>query len=214
MTPRKLTRDAVIAAAVALADADGIDALTMRSLARHLGVEAMSLYHHVANKDALLDGMVDVVYGEITLPSVDGPWREELRRRSESVRAVLLRHPWALPLMESRRDPGVASLAYHDANIACLRSAGFTPTQVAHAYAVLDAFTYGFVLQQLSLPFDTGDEAATMIREGGFGSLLTAYPNMVWFSQEVILAPGYSFDREFAPGLELVLDGIDALLAS
>lgn len=210
MPPHKLSPDAVVTSAVELADARGIEALTMRGLARQLGVEAMSLYHHFASKDALLDAMVDRVYGEIVLPSATGDWREELRRRSVSVREVLHRHPWALPLMESRRAPGAANLAYHDANIACLRAAGFTPAQVAHAYAVLDAFVYGFALQEATLPFDSGEEAAAMIREGGFGPALTAYPSMVWFAEEVILAPGYSFAREFEAGLDLVLDGIAA----
>lgn len=210
MPPRKLIPDAIVTAAVSLADADGSDALTMRGLARHLGVEAMSLYHHFASKDALLDAMVDRVYGEIALPNADSDWRTEVHRRSESVRAVLHRHPWALPLMESRRTPGPANLAYHDANIACLRAVGFTPAQVAHAYAVVDAFVYGFVLQEATLPFDSGAEAATMIHEGGFGDVLTSHPNMAWFAQEVILAPDYSFAREFGPGLDLVLDGLAA----
>ena len=210
MPPHKLTRESVVAAAMDLADRGGITALTMRSLAKHVGVEAMSLYHHLPNKEALLDAMVDRVYAGIDLPTPDGDWRSGLRRRSESVREVLLRHPWALPLMESRRAPGPANLAYHEANIACLRAAGFAPDEVAHAYAVIDAFVYGFVLQETTLPFDTGEEAASMVTDGPFSDFLARYPNMSWFTTNVVLAPGYSFEREFAPGLELVLDGIAA----
>jgi len=207
---RKLTPQAVVTTALALADRHGLEALTMRGLARELGVEAMSLYHHFASKDALLDAMVDRVYAGILLPEASGQWRAELRRRSVSVREVLHAHPWALPLMESRRAPGPANLAYHEANIACLRAAGFTPEQVAHAYAIVDAFVYGFVLQEATLPFESGDEAAAMIREGGFGEGLADQPHMVWFTEQVILEPGYSFAREFEPGLDLVLDGIEA----
>lgn len=208
MPPRKLSLDAVVTAAVTLADAGGIATLTMRQLARELGVEAMSLYHHVPNKDALLDAMVDVVYAEIALPTTGKPWRFELRRRSHSVREVLRRHPWALPLMESRRAPGSANLAYHEANIACLRQAGFTPGQVATAYAVLDAFVYGFALQESTLPFDTGEGAVTMVRDEPMGALIAEHPHMAWFVEQVVMAPGYDFGREFDTGLNLVLDGI------
>jgi AcrR family transcriptional regulator len=212
--PRKLTPQAVVTTALAIADRHGLEALTMRGLARELGVEAMSLYHHFASKDALLDAMVDRVYAAILLPEASGQWRAELRRRSVSVRQVLHAHPWALPLMESRRAPGPANLAYHEANIACLRAAGFTPEQVAHAYAIVDAFVYGFVLQEATLPFESGDEAAAMIEQDAFGEALASYPNMVWFTQEVILGPGYSFTREFEPGLDLVLEGIQSRLSS
>lgn len=214
MPPRKLTPDSVVAAALEVADRHGIEGLTMRGLARELKVEAMSLYHHFASKELLLDAMIDRVYSEVTLPDPGGPWRKELRRRSISVRATLRRHPWALPLMESRHAPGPANLAYHEANIACLRSAGFSPDQVAHAYAVVDAFVYGFVLQESTLPFDSGGEAATMIQETPFGEALAPYPNMGWFVQHVVLAPRYSFAHEFEPGLDLVLDGLAARFAS
>lgn len=208
MPPRKLTPEAVVSAALEVADHDGIDRLTMRSLARALGVEAMSLYHHFAGKEALLDAMVDRVYGEIDLPSPNGPWRAELRRRSHSVRAVLHRHPWALPLMESRRTPGPANLAYHEANLACLRSGGFSARQVAHAYAVLDAFVYGFVLQESTLPFDSGPQAQDMLVAEPWSEAVAAHPNMAWFAQHVVLEPGYTFEREFDPGLDLILDGL------
>ncbi len=211
MPPRKLSPESVVTAAMDVADRHGIEGLTMRGLARHLGVEAMSLYHHFASKDVLLDAMVDRVFGEIALPDPTGDWRAEMHRRSMSVREVLHRHAWALPLMESRRAPGQANLAYHDANIACLRSAGFTAAQVAHAYAVIDAFVYGFVLQESSLPFDDGSEAVEMISDDPFVEALASYPQMAWFAEKVILVPGYSFQREFEPGLVLVLDGIEAL---
>ena len=208
MPPRKLTPESVVNAALAMADHRGIVALTMRGLAKQLGVEAMSLYHHFANKEALLDAMVDRVYAEITLPLATGDWRHELRTRSLSVREVLHRHPWALPFLESRRTPGPANMAYHDANIGCMRAAGFTAAQASQAYSVLDAFVYGFLLQELSLPFESGTEAVAMVTDEPFGDLLADYPHMAWFVSEVILQPGYSYEREFEPGLDLVIDGI------
>lgn len=213
MVRGRVSRAAVIAAGIELADAKGLEALTMRAIAATLGVEAMSLYHHVAGKEQLLDGMVDVVFAEIPLPRADGSWHVELRRRSVAVRSALGRHPWALPLMESRRTPGPATLAYHDANIACLRAAGFSPAQVAHAYAVIDAYVYGFVLQETSLPFDSGDEAVQLLAPEAMGAAMAPYPNMVWFAEHVVMAPSYSFAREFEPGLDLVLDGIAALVS-
>lgn len=211
MPPRKLTPQAVIDTAVAQADQIGLDGLTMRGVARELGVEAMSLYHHFANKDALLDAMVDAVYAEVDVPAATGPWREELRARSRSVRHVLRRHPWALPLMESRRRPGPANLRYHEANIACLRAAGFSPAGVARAYAVIDAFVYGFVLQETTLPFESGPEAAAMIQDDSWGAALQGYPHMNWFAETVILEPGYDFALEFEPGLEMVLSAVASL---
>src|SRR5262245_3400144 len=111
---------------MALADRAGLEAVTMRRLAEELGVEAMSLYHHVPNKDAILDGMVDIVFAEIELPRMDLDWKTALRRRMTSMRDVLVRHPWALRILESRTSPGPATLAHHDAMLACLRAAGFS----------------------------------------------------------------------------------------
>src|SRR5688572_16957336 len=154
--PRKqrtpLSRELVLRAAVALADEGGVASLTMRKLAERLGVEAMSLYHHVADKDAIFDGIVDVVFGEIELPASDGNWRAALRARAVSARAALARHPWAIGLMESRPNPGPATLRHHDAVIGCLRAGGFSIAGAAHAYSVLDSYLYGFVLQSTNIP--------------------------------------------------------------
>lgn len=210
MSHQKLTRDGVVAAAIELAEGGGLATVTMRALARHVGVEAMSLYHHFPSKESLLDAMVDVVFSEITLPKAVGTWRGELRRRSISTREVLLRHRWALPLMESRRTPGPATLAYHDASIACLRAANLTPRQVAHTYAVVDAFVYGFVLQEITLPFDSGPEAAEFVTSEAMGQMIATFPNMAWFVREVVLEPGYTYGREFLPGLDHVLAGLEA----
>jgi AcrR family transcriptional regulator len=138
-----LTRERVLDAAVALADREGVGSLSMRRLARELGVEAMSLYHHVPGKQALLDGMVDLVFGEIELPAADGDWKAAMRRRAVSAREALGRHPWAISLMESRRTPGPANLRHHDAVLGCLRRAGFPVALTAHAYSILDAYIYG-----------------------------------------------------------------------
>src|ERR1700733_4364603 len=134
----------------------------MRKLGEAVGVEAMSLYNHVANKDDLLDGMIDLVFGEIDLPPDDGSWKIAMRQRANSVRTALTRHRWAIGLMESRSSPGPATLRHHDAVLGCLRDAGFPVALAAHAYAVLDSYIYGFALQEASLPFDTGDETAEL----------------------------------------------------
>jgi AcrR family transcriptional regulator len=134
-----LSRERVLRGAVVVADAGGIGSLTIRSLAQELGVKPMSVYHHVANKDEILDGIVDLVFSEIELPSADGDWRSEMRRRAISARRVLRRHPWAIGLMESRTTPGPATLRHHDATVGTLRGAGFSVEMTAHAYALLDS---------------------------------------------------------------------------
>jgi len=167
-----LSRDRVLRAAVALADTGGISSLSMRKLGEALGVEAMSLYNHVASKGDLLDGMMDTVFSEIDLPSGDGDWRAAMRRRAISARQVLRRHRWAIGLMESRTSPGPATLRHHDAVLGCLRRAGFPVGLTAHAYSLLDSYIYGFALQEASLPFGTGEEAARVAEEisGQFAS--------------------------------------------
>src|SRR2546423_894759 len=160
----RLNRDRVLRTAIALADTGGIESLTMRKLGVELGVEAMSLYNHVANKSDLLDGMIDSVFSEIDLPTGDIDWRTAMRRRAISAREVLSRHQWAIGLMESRTTPGPATLRHHDAVIGTLRAAGFSIAMAAHAYSALDSYIYGFALQQPSLPFDTGEETAKVAR--------------------------------------------------
>jgi AcrR family transcriptional regulator len=181
----------------------------MRRLARELGVEAMSLYHHVPGKQALLDGMVDLVFGEIELPAADGDWRAAMRRRAVSAREVLARHPWAIALMESRRTPGPANLRHHDAVLGCLRRAGFPVALTAHAYSILDAYVYGFALQEASLPFDTPEETAEVAGEIFDAFVAEAYPHLTELAVEHVLQPGYDYGDEYAFGLELILDGLE-----
>ena len=209
-----LTTERVLWAAVALADREGVGSLSMRRLARELGVEAMSLYHHVAGKQALLDGMVDLVFGEIELPADDGDWREAMRRRATSAREVLGRHPWAIALMESRRTPGPANLRHHDAVLGCLRRAGFPVALTAHAYSILDAYIYGFALQEASLPFDTPEETAEVAAEMMDAFPADAYPHLTELAVEHVLQPGYDYGDEYAFGLELILDGLERLAAA
>jgi AcrR family transcriptional regulator len=203
-----LTREAVLRAAVDLADAERIEALSMRSLAKHLGVEAMSLYHHVSNKEDILDGMVDLVFAEIHQPLIGGPWREEMHARSVSGREVLTRHPWAVGLMDSRRVPGMQSLRHHDAVIGCLREAGFSLALVAHAFALLDAHLYGFMVQELSLPFTGPDDLAELADEIVAAIPVDELPHFAAFTRDYALQPGYSFGDEFEIGLDLILDAL------
>jgi AcrR family transcriptional regulator len=206
-----LTSERVLQAAMALADREGVESLSMRRLARELGVEAMSLYHHVAGKQALLDGMVDLVFGEIELPAADGDWKEAMRRRAVSAREVLARHPWAINLMESRRTPGPANLRHHDAVIGCLRQAGFPVALTAHAYSILDAYVYGFAVQEASLPFETPEETAEVAGEIFDAFVAEAYPHLTEMAVEHVLQPGYDYGDEYQFGLELILDGLERL---
>jgi AcrR family transcriptional regulator len=208
-----LSRERVLRGAVAVADAGGIGSLTMRSLAHELGVKPMSLYHHVANKDVILDGIVDLVFSEIELPSADGEWRSEMRRRGISARRVLRCHPWAIPLLQSRTTPGSATLRHHDAVIGCLRGAGFSVKMTAHAYALLDSYVYGFALSEAALPIN-GPETVTEVAEQMMQQFSAdVYPHLVEFSIEHILQPGYDFGAEFEFGLDLILDALTRSIA-
>jgi AcrR family transcriptional regulator len=203
-----LTRERVLEAAIALADEGGSAGLTMRKLAQQLGVEAMSLYNHVANKEDLLDGMVDLVFAEIGLPAHGTDWRTALRQRAIATRAALERHRWAIGLMESRSQPGPANLRHHDAVLGCLRQAGFSIAMAAHAYSVLDSYIYGFTLNQQSLPFDTSEEVAELGRRYLRELLGNQYPYLAEMIVEHAMQPGYDYANEFAFGLDLILDGL------
>jgi len=206
-----LTRERVLLAAMHIADADGIGTLTMRSLADTLAVKPMAIYHHMTNKEQILDGIVDLVFAEIVQPPIDAPWRAALASRAASVREVLGRHPWTIGLMESRRAPGPATLRHHETVIALLRNAGFTHAAIAHAIAFLDAYVYGFALQEVSLPFEGPDDVPELAEEILAQMPADEYPNFVEFAREHVLQPGYDFGNEFDIGLGMVLDGIAGL---
>ena len=208
-----LNREQVVQAGVALADAHGLDALTMRRLGEALGVEAMSLYNHVANKVDLLDGMVDLVFGEIGLPDPSDDWKPAMRQRAVSARSAVSRHPWATGLMESRAAPGPANLRHHDAVIGSLRAGGFPVALAAHAFSLLDSYVYGFCLQEPGLPFDATDDVEAMV-ESIVGHLPEGeYPHLWWLTVEHVLQPGYDYGDEFAFGLDLILDALATRLA-
>lgn len=204
-----LNKQRILEGAANLADAKGITALTMRRLAEELGVKPMTLYHHVTNKDEVLDGMVDAVFREIDLPPEDLEWKPAMRRRTQSARTVLLRHPWAVSLMETRTAPGPATLGHHDAVIGCFRKAGFTILMTAHAYSLIDSYLYGFVLTEVNLPFDSTEEthevAEAIMEQFPAGD----YPYLTELATEHILQPGYNYSNEFDFGLDLILEGME-----
>jgi AcrR family transcriptional regulator len=202
-----LSRARVLTAAVAFADESGIASLTMRNLGEALGVEAMSLYNHVANKDDLLDGMIDIVFGEIGLPAGGVDWKTAMRQRAVSARAALSRHRWAIGLMESRTSPGPATLRHHDAVIGCLREA-FSVAMTAHAFSVLDSYIYGFALQEATLPFDSGEDTAELAQAILDQMRPDEYPHLTELAVEHVLQPGYDYGNEFEFGIDLILDGL------
>ncbi len=207
-----LSRERVLQAAVALADGSGIEGLSMRKLGEQLGVEAMSLYKHVANKDDLLDGMVDSVFAEIELARDEPSWRAAMRDRAISVRTVLKRHPWAVPLMQSRTNPGPSTLGHLDALIGILRAGGFSVVLTAHALSAIDAYVYGFAMQEKALPFDTEERSIEVIEHILAAMPADEWPHLVEFSREHVLKPGYDYGEEFEWGLDLVLDGLQELV--
>jgi AcrR family transcriptional regulator len=202
-----LSRERVLRAAIALADTGGIESLTMRRLGQELNVEAMSLYNHVANKDDILDGIVDFVFSEIALPSGDDDWKPAMRRRATSAHEALLRHPWAPSLMQSRTRPGPATLRHHDSVLGSLRAAGFTLVMAAHAVSVIDGYVYGFALQQINLPLQSREQVAE-VGESILRQLAGEYPHLAEMITEHAMKPGYDYAEEFEFGLDLILDGL------
>jgi AcrR family transcriptional regulator len=206
-----LSRDRVLLAAVTLADRDGLESLSMRKLAHEFGVVPMALYKHVANKEDMLDGMVDVIFSEIDLPARGTDWKTAMRQRAISARRVLSRHRWAIGLTESRMEPGAATLRHHDSVIGSLREAGFTIQMAIHAYSVLDSYIYGFALQEKTLPFENpqevGEVAEVMLQQ--FPA--DAYPYLAETIVEHIDKSGWEYGDEFDFGLDLILDGLERL---
>jgi AcrR family transcriptional regulator len=201
----------VLEAAIRVADRGGVEAITMRRVAQELGVEAMSLYHHVPNKDAILDNVVDSVFAAIELPGVEcDDWRDAIRERACSARAVLSRHSWALGLMDSRRNPGPATIRHHNAVLGVLREAGFTLPMAVHAVSLIDSYVGGFVLQEANLPVTTRDDVEQVA-----GTILDHLPaDELPYLREVIvdhaLRPDYDHTSEFGYGLDLILEALEA----
>ena len=206
---QRLSRERVLRTAIRRADQGGLEALTMRTLAEELGVAPMALYRHVANKDDLIDAMIDVVFRRSVCLPAGLTGRLPCASRAHSLRDVLMRHRWAIGLMEARRSPGPANLRHHDAVIGRLRAAGFDVKMAAHAYSLLDSYIYGFALTKLNLPFGTSEEAADVAQDMLEPFPVNEYPNLVEFLSEHVMQPGYDYGDEFAYGLELILDGLE-----
>jgi len=206
-----LSRERVLEAAVALADRAGLGALTMRRLGQELGVEAMSLYKHVANKDEVLDGLAELVLAEFELPTDDVGWREAMHRRASSARTALARHPWA-PALISRSGPLPLLLRDHDAVIGSLRRAGFALDLAALAFSLLDSYVYGFAVQEASLPFDTPDELTDLTGSILGGLPAGEYPHLAEMGAGLMMRPEYDHGAQFGYGLELILDGLERRL--
>lgn len=204
-----VTRDRAVQVAVVLADAGGIASLSMRKLARELGVEAMSLYYHLKNKDELLDGMVELVYSEIALPSPGTEWRAAMRERADSMREVLGRHSWAISMVDERTTQG--TMRHLDASIGLLRDAGLSVAMSAHAMSLFDSYVRGFALQEASLPLDdSGDISEVTENIMAQQDMMSDFPHLAEMAVELILQPGYAYGNEFDFGIGLILDGIEA----
>src|SRR3954454_18844967 len=185
----------------------------MRKLADELGVAAMSLYHHVPNKHRLLDGMVNIVFGEIEPPPSDVDWKTAMRKRAVSTRAALRRHPWAIGEMEGRTDHGRANMRLHDAVLGCLRAAGFSLEMTVHAYSVQDAYIYGFALQEQDMASETSEDFAAEAQRQmqAYEAMLADYPHLVEVVGGFVAKAGYDYATEFLFGLDLILDGLEKL---
>ena len=207
-----LNLERALQVALVVADDDGLEAVTMRRLARELGVEAASLYHHVNGKNQILDGLVDIVAAEIDRPMPTTDWRAAISERAHNTRARLRRHPWAVSLMASRTSPGPATLGLLETGIRCFREGGFSVPQAAHAISVVDSYVHGFVLQEVNLPFRDESELAAMT--GAIMETFPAseFPYLFEMTVEHVLKPGYDYGKEFDSGLKVVLEGVAALL--
>ena len=213
-TPRPpLTRERVFQAAADLADRDGLSALTMRRLGAELGVEAMSLYKHVTNKEEILDGIVEVVVGEIETPRAGAEWKEAMRRRAISAREVLSRHSWAIGLLEARDSNGPTALRYIDSILGNLRSAGFSIENAVHAFWLLDSFVYGQVIQETNLPISSSKEMTKSTGSTLEQDTMDQYPHLVEIGEHAMRSD-YTVDKEFEFGLDLILEALERTMTS
>ncbi|MDA3936709.1 MAG: TetR/AcrR family transcriptional regulator C-terminal domain-containing protein [Actinomycetota bacterium] len=206
-----LNRDRILVAAVEIADERGVAAVTMREVASRLGVEAMSLYNHVANKDDILDGMVDLVVEQFAVPADADYWREAMRRRAISARDVFGCHPWAPALLDSRESSGPTRLRYLDSILGTLVRAGFSMDGAARAFSLLDSYIYGFGIQQMSFLADDGASTEEMAEAILAYIPAEEYPylhRMASHAMEV----GYDAEADFEFGLEIILDGLERIL--
>lgn len=207
-----LSRGAVVEAGAAVADRAGLGGVSMRAVGKELGVEAMSLYHHVGSKSELLDLLASWVFGQVALTDASLPWREAMVARAVSQREVLSAHPWALGFLESRRSPGEEPLRHHDAALGCLRGQGFPVPLAMNAISALDAYVFGFVLSETSLPFEDPQDAESMI--SGLSVDPERYPHLTELMSHLTRGVGFDYGDEFSVGLDLVLDGLELRLAS
>lgn len=207
-----LNRERVLRAAVLLADEKGIESLTMRELGVRLGVEAMSLYNHVANKDDILDGIIDLVVSEIDLPADPADWKEAMRRRAVSAQAVFSRHPWASGLIDSRQSSGPARLHYFDWVLGTLRGAGFTLEMAARAFSLLDSYIYGFGRQQINMAVEDGMTPEEIAEAFLRAIPADEYPHLREMVVDYAMTAGYDENADFEFGLNIILDGLQRLL--
>jgi len=214
MAEASLSKQRVVRQAIRLADTEGVTNLSMRRLAAELEAGAMSLYHYVANKEELLDAMIDVVFDEIEPPTGGGDWKAAMHQRAVSARQVLRRHPWAIPLVQSRTNPGPANLRHHEAVTACLREAGFSVQMTTHANWLLDSYVYGFALQEASLPFDTAEELADMAEDVFIPQIPPDEYPYLHEAAATLAQGGYDPSDAFTFGLDLILDALEAEGAS
>jgi len=206
-----LNRDRILAAAVDIADERGVGAVTMREVASRLGVEAMSLYNHVANKDEILDGMADLVAEQFDLPEDVDDWREAMRRRAVSAHEVFGRHAWAPMLFDSRESLGPSRLRYFDWVLGQLTRAGFSIDEAARAFSVLDSYIYGFGIQQFNFSADS-DVSTEEMAEAILAYIpAETYPYLHRMASHAMQV-GYDAEADFDFGLEIVLDGLERIL--
>ncbi len=207
-----LNRERVIEAAVRLADAHGIEALTMRRLAQELGVEAMSVYYHVANKDDILDGIVQEVLEQCELPAPGDEWKAAIRRTAISTHEVLVRHPWAASLVLAGSGTGGARLRYMDGILGALRRAGLAAEMTDHAYHAIDSHIMGFTLWQVGM--NLGTEANLKEMAGQFLAQLPVadFPYLAEHIEQHLKTRVADDVSEFEFGLGLILDGLERLL--
>jgi len=206
----RLTRDRVLRAAIDLADARGLEALTMRRLAQELGVEAMSLYYYVASKDEILNAIVDIVEGAIELPSPEADWKSALRRTALSAHDVFERHPWAASLTLSATGSRPARWRYMDAIYGCLRRAGFPADRADHAYHALESHIAGFTLWSAQLQVDA--EELRELANAFLGSISgDDYPYLVEHVHQHLRERDPGDEGSFAFGLDLLLDGLERI---